>query len=308
MDLYLVTGASGFIGKNFVSKLISNNYVIGIDLNPSDIASPNYKHLIIDLRQEIDNQEIKDLVKQYERVYVFHLAAEIEVEKSMSYPEDYYRSNVVTTLNLLKLMRDLKIRKIFFASTAAVYAGSGVFKETDTVNPRSFYGITKYLAEELIKSYTKLFGIKAIIFRFFNVAGGRDTNPIPHHLIPILIQKKDWVIYGDDYQTKDGTCIRDYIHVDDITDAFLLAINYEDYEGYDIFNLGSGVGYSVKEIMEETKIVTRETPGIEISSRRAGDVDTLIANIDKAKNILGFQPKKSLHTIIYDTLEAYRMN
>ena len=261
---------------------------------------------MIDLRQEIDNQEINGIVKQHEKVYVFHLAAEIEVERSMSYPEEYYQSNVVTTLNVLKLMRDLKIKQLFFASTAAVYAGSGVFKETDTVNPGSFYGITKYLAEELIKSYTKLFGIKAVIFRFFNVAGGRDTNPTPHHLIPILIQKKDWFIYGDDYQTKDGTCIRDYIHVDDITDAFLLAVNVSS--NYEVFNLGSGMGYSVKEIMAETKIVTKRTPEINVSSRRVGDVDMLVANIDKAKKRLGFQPKKSLHTIISDTLEAYGKN
>lgn len=303
MDLYIVTGAAGFIGKNFISKLVKSHYVIGFDLNQSNILSPNYQHLTVDLREPIDIKKIKDIIAKYQNIYVFHLAAEIEVEKSMFYPEEYYRSNVLTTLNVLKMMRELNINKLFFASTAAVYAGSGTFNESDIVQPSSFYGITKYLAEELIKSYTKLFGIKAIIFRFFNVAGGRDTNPVPHHLIPILIQKKNWFIYGNDYQTPDGTCIRDYIHVDDITDAFLLSINISS--DYEIFNLGSGMGYSVKEIMRETKIITKRNPEIKISQRRPGDVDMLVANIDKAKEILGFQPKKCLKTIIYDTLKAY---
>ncbi len=124
----------------------------------------------------------------------------------------------------------------------------------------------------------------------------------------INIQKPDWCIYGDNYQTKDGTCIRDYIHVDDITDAFLLAVTYKNEKEYEIFNLGSGMGYSVKEIMEETKIVTKRHPIIKVAERRPGDVDALIANIDKSKNILGFEPKKSLQTIISDTLNAYRLN
>ena len=303
--IYIITGASGFIGKKLVERLLKDkeSIVIGIDINSSEINNDKYTHKIMDIREKIDI-DMPD-----EKVMIFHLAALISVEDSMSDPNKYYNTNVLGTINVLEFMVKNNIKNIYFSSTAAVYSfGSNLLKENDECNPSSIYGMTKYHSENIIKFYTERYDINAIIFRFFNVAGGRDTQDKPHHLIPVLVNNinKKWYIYGDNYDTKDGTCVRDYIHVDDIVSAFIKIIDYNFK--YEIFNLGSGAGYTVKEIINLLKEIIKKDytiPDIIITNRRDGDPGILVADTNKFRNKTGWRPDKTLNDIIVDTLRAY---
>ncbi len=314
--IFIVTGASGFIGQKLVSELLKNknNNVIGVDIHAYECDNERYSHMMLDIRKKID---IK-IPKNNEKIIVFHLAALISVDESMNDPNQYYDTNVLGTINVLEFMVKNNINNIYFSSTAAVYSfGSNIFSEQDNCKPTSIYGLTKYHAENVIKFYTKRYNINAIIFRFFNVAGGRDIQLKPHHLIPVLVSNlikcnfdnTKWYIYGEDYDTTDGTCVRDYIHVDDIVSAFTMILNHN--LKYEVFNLGSGKGYTVKEIMNNLIILIKDkysnynVPDIIVGNRRDGDPAMLIANIDKFKDMTKWCPKKSLDNIIEDTLNSY---
>lgn len=362
--IIIITGSSGFIGKRMVQKIINNTklilksttysipnntnyksvnthnptiYILGIDILGDKINNTNYTHIQTDLSKEINNVSIIKQINELKKIedinsnniYVLHLAAKISVEESMKNPIMYYNNNFMSTLNILEIMRKSGINNIFFSSTAAVYdstdnKSSGVTSESEIL-PNNVYGYTKYMAEELIKSYIELYNINAIIFRFFNVAGGKDTAK-PHHLIPVLIQniidKKPWKVFGKNYKTKDGTCVRDYVHVDDISDAFILGIcnlnticisNIINNKKCTILNLGSKTGYTILDIMEKVKkILIASYPSIQIPQtlfceNRDGDPDILIADISEAYDILGWKPKLTIKNIIIDTMVEYNL-
>ena len=245
----------------------------------------------------------------------------------MTNPSLYYNHNVIGTINLLNWCVKNGVKNFLFASTAGVYGnvlkeGQNGYIESDAGNPFSIYGKTKLMCEQIINDYSKVHEISGYIFRFFNVCGGSELNHgSPIHLLPLivdrLINKKDVCIFGNDYNTKDGTCVRDYIHLNDISNAFIMAIEREEKELpiVKVYNLGSNEGYTVKEIINKTfEIFERLYPGtkdkirIIEKERRAGDFDSLVANSDLIKKELGWESVYTLEEMITDTIKDFKLN
>lgn len=236
---------------------------------------------------------------------VIHFAASSLVGESMEKPLKYYDNNLCGTKILLDSMVEHGIDKIVFSSTAAVYGEPERIPilETDKTEPTNTYGETKLSMEKMFKWIGKAHGLRYVSLRYFNACGahvsgkiGEDHNP-ESHLIPLILQvpngKREFIsIFGEDYQTKDGTCIRDYIHVTDLAQAHILAVKYLQNGGKsDIFNLGNGIGFSVKEVIETARKVTQNAIPAKVTPRRAGDPAKLIASSDKAKKVLGWKPQ-----------------
>ena len=236
---------------------------------------------------------------------IIHFAANSLVGESMTKPLLYFNNNVYGMQVLLESMVKHNIKNIVFSSTAAVYGEPKrvPILEDDETNPTNPYGETKLAMEKMMKWCDKAYGIKFVALRYFNVAGaledgsiGEDHSP-ETHLIPLILQvplkKREFItVFGDDYSTPDGTCIRDYIHVIDLADAHIKAVEYlEKGNGSNIFNLGNGVGFSVKEMITAAEESTNEKIKVVLGERRAGDPAQLIASSEKARNILGWTPK-----------------
>ena len=316
MKKIIITGSSGFIGSILRDELLNQNFeVIGIDIIPSNVRRPNYLEFNFDISTQFDYIP-PSLLSNVS--CVCHLAAKIRVDESMKNPEMYYKHNVIGTINLLNWCLKNNIKNILFASTAAVYGklleeGTPGYVEEDVGNPVSVYGQTKLTCEEIIKSYSSAYGFKGYIFRFFNVCGGSELNHgTPIHLLPLIINNilhnKDIQIFGTDYKTKDGTCVRDYIHLKDISRAFLLSIDKGFEDGIKTYNLGSGEGFTVKEIVDKIVEYYSEkgkTINVLIRDRRSGDFDMLIANSNLIKKELGWYPEHELNKMISDTINSF---
>ncbi|TYO74371.1 UDP-glucose 4-epimerase GalE [Rossellomorea marisflavi] len=311
----LVTGGAGYIGSHTVKYLLEQNEdVVVIDnLQSGHKSSVKTKHFYrLDLR---DTKSLDEIFKLYKVEAVIHFAANSLVGESLENPYTYYDNNLYGMMCLLKVMRENGVEKIVFSSTAAIYGEPKELpiSEEDEKCPSNTYGETKLAMENMMKWFDNGHGIKYISLRYFNAAGasedaqiGENHNP-ETHLIPLILQvplnRKDSInIFGDDYPTEDGTCIRDFIHVMDLASAHYLALEYlrkENTSG--VFNLGNGNGYSVKEVVEVAEKVTGFPIPIIIKDRREGDPAILIASSEKAKNILGWNPKYgSLEKIIMD--------
>lgn len=297
----LITGASGFIGSNLLPYLTEHE-ILTIDNKPSN--SPNFN--LIDIT---NYDALVKCFKDFSPDLVIHLAALISVGESEKEPEKYYLHNLQGTANVLQAMLQVNCKKIIFSSTAALYGNNDSKKalcENDTSQPQSVYGETKQYCEELLKNYYIIFNFNIVIFRFFNAAGGMDHHQVQMHLIPIILQsiknKKQFNIFGNDYPTGDGTCVRDYIHVHDLNNAIVLAIDYlHKNQGLHIFNLGSNTGYSVHNIISKCQAITGQKLDINIAARRPGDPAYLLADASKAHEILKWQASKSIDDIIRDT-------
>ena len=251
-----------------------------------------------------DKNFLDNLFKKEDIEAVIHFAANSLVGESMQDPLKYYDNNLYGTMVLLKSMVENNVKKIVFSSTAATYGEPENIPilETDRTNPTNTYGETKLSMEKMFKWVSSAHGVKFVSLRYFNACGAHKSAKIGEdhmpetHLIPIVLQvpnkKREFVnIFGDDYDTPDGTCIRDYIHVCDLAAAHYLALEYLKNGGEsDIFNLGSGTGFSVKEVIEAAREVTGDKIPAVISPKRSGDPARLVASSDKAKNILGFKP------------------
>ena len=310
----LVAGGAGYIGSHMVKDLVEHGQEVVVADNLStghrDAINPNAKFYEGDIRDRkfldkiFDNEDIEAVV---------HFAAFSIVPESMSKPLKYFDNNTGGMITLLEAMRDHNIKYIVFSSTAATY---GVpehmpIKETDPQNPINPYGLSKLMMEEMMAWADKAYGIKFVALRYFNVAGaapdgtiGEDHGP-ETHLVPIILQvaqgkRKELSIFGDDYNTPDGTNVRDYVHVMDLADAHILAIKYlEAGNESNAFNLGSSTGFSNKQILEAAREVTGEPIPAKIAPRRPGDPDSLVAASDKARNVLGWDPKyDDVHDII----------
>lgn len=306
MKTALITGVSGYLGSHLAKTLKKAGWnVVGFDkrytTNPyvdlfqiGDVANPYFLTKLFD-KIKIDT--------------VFHLAGRIEVCESNKHPLVFYHNNVTGTINVLSTMKKYGVENIIYSSTAGVYETKDEpIKETDKVNPSNNpYAGSKYAAELAIRQS----GLNHVIFRYFNLAGadpdgefGEDHEP-ETHLIPRMLQNLNtFQIYGKDYPTPDGTCIRDYVHVSDIADAHLLAAKYleTNFGGFTI-NLGTGQGHSVYEILELLVKNTGAQVRFEHSPRRPGDPPRLVADISYAKEILQYQPK---HDIISILKTAYK--
>ncbi len=241
-----------------------------------------------------------------------HFCAFIEVGESVIEPEKYYKNNLINTIILLNTMKEMNIKKFIFSSTAAIFGEPEniPIKENDPKKPINPYGKSKLFVEEILEDYENAYGFNSICFRYFNAAGadpeteiGEAHNP-ESHLIPLILDaamgKREYVkIFGTDYPTKDGTCIRDYIHVNDLAYAHILGLEFLIKENKsERFNLGCGEGYSVREIIDNTKKITNKDFKVIETERRRGDPPVLIADSTKAKKILGWQPQYSLEDII----------
>src|SRR5690625_128876 len=302
----LVLGGAGYIGSHAVYQLIDENKdVIVIDnlaTGHQEAIHPNARFYKGDIRHV---EFLRNIFKQEKIDAVFHFAASSLVGESMEDPLKYYDNNVYGTQNVLQVMQEFSVRFIVFSSTAATYGEPEqipIIEETIT-EPTNPYGETKRAMEKMIQWAAEAYEIQYVSLRYFNVAGARPKDEIGEdhrpetHLIPIVLeaarQKRSHItIFGDDYDTLDGTCIRDYVHVEDLIQAHLLALTYLQHGGKsDVFNLGSNQGFSVKEIISAAEQVTEKKIPYQVGKRRMGDPARLIASSNKARTILNWEPK-----------------
>ena len=310
----LVLGGAGYIGSHTATELLDNGHEVVI----ADNLVTGYREAVPekatfyqgDLR---DKDFLVDLLTKEKVDAVIHFAAFSLVGESVTNPLKYYENNLYGTKVLLDAMIETGVDKIVFSSTAATYGEPENIPilESDRTCPTNPYGETKLAMEKMISWAAKAHGLHFVSLRYFNACGAHKSGKIGEahnpesHLIPLVLQvpngKREFVsIYGNDYDTPDGTCIRDYIHVTDLAKAHILAVEYLMNGGEsDIFNLGNGVGYSVKEVIETARKVTGHPIPAVIDQRRAGDPAQLIASSEKAKTVLGWKPEHdSLEEII----------
>ncbi|MDX8045125.1 UDP-glucose 4-epimerase GalE [Gracilibacillus sp. S3-1-1] len=320
----LVLGGAGYVGSHAVYQLIDNSHeAIVIDnllTGHEEAVHPEATFYQGDIR---DINFLREVFSHEQIDGVLHFSANSLVGESMEDPLKYFDNNVYGTQVLLQAMTEAGIKHIVFSSTAATYGEPEQVPITEAMatNPTNTYGETKLTMEKMMKWTEAAHDIRFVSLRYFNVAGARSTGEIGEdhrpetHLIPIVLQvaldqREHISIFGDDYDTPDGTCIRDYIHVEDLIDAHLLALNYlkEDGES-NIFNLGSSQGFSVKEIINTARKVTNHPIPAKVAPRRAGDPSTLIAASDKAKQILGWKPSRTdIERIISDAWKWHQAN
>ncbi|WP_207940102.1 UDP-glucose 4-epimerase GalE [Enterococcus sp. DIV2402] len=302
----LVLGGAGYIGSHAVNQLIQRGEdVVVID----NLLTGHRAAVHQDARfYEGDVRDKAFVAEVFEKETidgVIHFAASSLVGESVEKPLKYFNNNVYGMQILLEVMQEHEVKHIVFSSTAATYGEPEVspISETTPTNPKNPYGESKLMMEKMMNWCDNAYGMKFVALRYFNVAGakadasiGEDHTP-ETHLVPIILQvalgqRKALSIFGDDYNTPDGTCIRDYVHVEDLIAAHLLALDYlKAGNESNVFNLGSNNGYSVKEMLEAAREVTqKEIPAI-IAPRRAGDPSTLVASSDKAKDVLGWEPQ-----------------
>lgn len=310
----LVIGGAGYIGSHTVNLLKKSGYTPII----YDNLSKGYKETakILDVKfiegDLGDRERLKEVFEKEEISAVMHFAAFIEVGESVEKPSEYYDNNVSKVIRLLDQMVESEIRNFIFSSTAATF-GEPLKEKIDEAHPQlpiNPYGKTKLIVEKILEDYDVAYGLKSVILRYFN-ASGSDTegiigeSHIPEtHLIPLILKaasgKRESIkIFGDNYSTKDGTCVRDFVHVYDLAKAHILGMEkmLEKKQSLN-YNLGSGEGYTVREVIEKVKKVTEKEFKVEIVEKRAGDPGVLVADSTKAKNELGWTPEYSLEDII----------
>lgn len=310
----LVLGGAGYVGSHAVYQLIDQGFTVVVidNLQTGHSAAIHPKASFYE--GDIRSREFMRSVFEKENIEaILHFAANSLVGESMVEPLKYFDNNVYGTQVVLEMMKEFSVKHIVFSSTAAVYGEQKVVLITEDAAtiPTNTYGETKLAMEKMMAWCEKAFDLHYVSLRYFNVASarsdgqiGEDHNP-ETHLIPVVLEaalgKRPAVtIFGEDYDTADGTCVRDYIHVEDLIDAHILALRYLQNGGEsNHFNLGSSQGFSVKEIVETAKEVTGIDIPVKIGERRAGDPSTLIASSEKAKKILGWNPTRtSIHQMI----------
>jgi len=317
----LVTGGAGYIGSHVVRFLLEKNYEVVIvdNLCNGHLESipENVKFYKIDLANKND---LKKVFEENDFDAVIHFVGFIEAGESMIKPDIFYENNVVNSINLFDVMLEYGVKKIIYSSSAAIFGNPKKIpiSEDDEKKPVNVYGRTKLIIEDVLDDYDSAFGLKSVCLRYFNACGaGYDVgeNHSPEtHLIPLVLEvalgKRDHIkIFGIDYNTEDRTCVRDYIHVVDLAEAHVLALQklliVEKSEKY---NLGSEKGYSVKEIIEFSKKITNGKIKVFEEERRSGDPDVLIADSSKIKKELGWSPKYNLNDIIMSAWNWHKNN
>lgn len=316
--MILVTGGAGYIGSHCVMALLENNndVVIFDNLSTGHIETVQtlQKYGNVEFQQgDLTNfDDINSVFKNFNIEKVVHFAAFSQVGESVVNPQKYYINNVCGTINLLRAMLENNVKKIVFSSTAATY-GEPIYipiDEKHPQNPINPYGQSKLMIEKIMDDYNKAYGLKSVRLRYFNVAGADLKSRIGEwhdpetHLIPNILKStfnngKTFQMFGDDYDTKDGTCVRDYINVEDLAQAHLLALKYLDEGGEtNFFNLGTNDGNTVKEVFAACEKVTQKDIPVEMKPRRAGDPASLVADNNKAKENLNWNPKHTLEESI----------
>ena len=308
----LITGGAGYVGAHTARELLKSGYEVVIIDNLSTGKKQNIPSGAKFIEGDISDLNLLRDVFATENIYaVMHFAASIEVEESVKEPEKYVQNNLLTTAILLSVMSEAGVKKIIFSSTAAVYGQQEKMPilETAKLSPENPYGYSKLLAERLIKYYSHFCGFKSIIFRYFNASGcdfdGGIASTHASHLIPLVLSvaigDRSFVkVNGADYNTHDGTAVRDYVHVLDIARAHVLALEkLDEVENYSIYNIGTGRGSSVREVINQTSEIVNKIIPMEMGPRRAGDSAVTVADNKKIRKELGFELKFSdLGTII----------
>lgn len=310
----LVIGGCGYIGSHMVKCLLDAGHRVTV----LDDLSSGFRDSLLGGELVVGNFGnrilLEDLFACSKFDGVLHFASFIQVGESVVNPAKYYQNNVANTLTLLEAMKEHGIGPIIFSSTAAVF-GEPVYIPINEAHPRepiNPYGMSKYMVEAMLRDFDHAYGLRSVVLRYFNAAGadskariGERHNP-ETHLIPLALQavlgrRPPLQVFGKDYDTPDGTCIRDYIHVDDLADAHLRALEFLLSGGAtSAFNLGSGSGFSVKEVLDSVAKVTGLEVPMEYGARRGGDPARLVADASMAKSILGWKPKYAeLETIVH---------
>jgi len=299
----VVTGGAGYIGATAVQALLNSGHDVvvydSLSKGHAQAVPPDVKLIRGDIA---DRAELDELLSGHRPDAVVHLAAWIEAGESMSRPEKYFRNNSASTLTLLESMLANGVRKFIFSSTAALYGEPEriPIQEDDTLKPTNAYGESKLLVERMLAWFHRIHGLRYSSLRYFNAAGSNGRSGELHdpesHLIPIILQaaagKRDHVsIFGTDYATEDGTCIRDYIHVSDLADAHVLALEALSIHDKLIYNLGNGAGFSVRQVLESARRVTGKQIKAVEAPRRPGDPAVLVASSEKIRKELGWKPK-----------------
>ena len=300
----LVTGGAGYVGSHTCKLLQKNGFVpVTVDRHFREglvSYGPNYN---LQLPNEIDR--LDEVIKRYNITSCIHFAGSTSVPESVENPSLYYKNNFIVTLSLLDKLLDCGVKTFVYSSSAATYGDPGLrkCKETDVPAPISAYGGSKLMIEMLCKDYMTAYGLSSVGLRYFNAAGADPESEIGElrehetHIVPLAInaarQGKTFKICGDKYPTEDGTCVRDYVHVMDLADAHIKALNYASEQlTSEVFNLGSGAPASNKQLLEAVQKHTGKM-NIEMWSNRPGDPAYLVADIDKAQNILDWKPTQS---------------
>ncbi|MED0686070.1 UDP-glucose 4-epimerase GalE [Anoxybacillus ayderensis] len=311
--MILVVGGAGYIGSHVVKQLVETNSVVVLDN-----LSTGHRYLV-DKRAVFVHGDLGDraaLVRIFEKYpidAVMHFAANSLVGESVVDPMKYYKNNVAATLTLLETMMEYGVKRFIFSSTAAVYGipNVDIITEQCPTLPINPYGRSKLMIEHMLSDFASAYDLRYVVLRYFNAAGahvsgdiGEDHHP-ETHLIPLILQHllglRDKIsVFGTDYDTPDGTCIRDYIHVMDLAEAHILALHalLSDEKKTAVYNLGNGLGYSVKEVIDMCERVTEKKATIEYTARRPGDPARLVASSEKIARELGWQATRSLEDII----------
>jgi UDP-glucose-4-epimerase GalE len=307
-----VTGGAGYIGSHTVRLLLEQ----GHDVTVVDNLSKGYRHNVPAERLAVldiaDTAKLADLMRQRRAEAVIHFAAFIAVGESMREPERYFTNNVAGSLSLLRAMVETGVRHMVFSSTAAVYGNPAVspIPETEPIRPVNPYGESKVMVETFLRWFDEIHHLTSVCLRYFNASGGDPEGRLGEehepetHLIPLLLRAvltgKPITVYGNDYDTPDGTCIRDYIHVDDLAQAHILALDRLLSGGASVqFNVGTGAGHSVMEVLRVVEEVTGRKVPYAMGQRREGDPARLVASPAKLRATLGWEPRYgSLRTIV----------
>ncbi len=312
----LVIGGAGYIGRHIVVDLIKKNHNVTVFDNLSTGFINDFCKKVNFVFGDILNTN--DLEKLFSKKYdiVMHFAGLKAAGESMINPQKFSKNNLIGTVNLLEMMLKKGIVNIIFSSSASVYGYPEYLPidENHSTNPNNFYGYTKLCIENILNWYSRLGKIKFVSLRYFNAAGYDTEGRVlcmennPQNLLPIVMevcsgQRSDFTVYGDDYKTHDGTCVRDYIHVNDLSDAHIKSMDYLFNEEKNLtLNLATGIGYSVLEVIKMAKQITSRKILYNIGKRRAGDADILISKSLKAKEIINWVPKKSSLEVIIDSM------
>ena len=311
--MILVTGGAGYIGSHTVKKLVEKgNEVIIVDNLSRGFIEAVHPKAVFEKGDILDYKSLVRIFSKYDIDSVIHFAAFAYVGESVEKPEIYYKNNVIGSFNLISALKACRINKIVFSSTCSVYGNplQVPISENEPVKPINPYARTKLMIENILSDFTNAYGMKYVALRYFNAAGcsedgtiGESHNP-ETHLIPLVMQSiidndKKLQVFGNDYDTKDGTCIRDYIHVNDLADAHIKALDYlNSGKASTEINLGTGDGNSVMDIIRVTEEVTGMKAGYDVVPRREGDPAILVADNNKANDTLGWQPEYTLKDII----------
>ena len=317
----LVTGGSGYIGSVTVSNLLERGHDVTVFDNllyghKDAVSCPLIAGDLLDkdfLRESLDKKNFDAVI---------HFAAYALAGESMITPYKYFSNNIQGGLNLLEVMKAKKIRHIIFSSTCSVYGTPQKLpvNEAEEKNPENVYGESKLAFEKILQWYDKIYGLKHISLRYFNAAGasldgklGENHNPETHiipNAIKAAINRNQFNLYGNDYPTEDGTCIRDYIHVEDLAEAHVLALKkLTNINKSDVYNIGSGFGFSNLQIINKVNEITKQNLNVVVKQRRQGDPGIVYADITKAKKILKFNPKYSdLDTIVKTAYNWHKSN